>query len=554
MKKRLPVGVENYVIAQQYYFVDKTLFIKDLIDGYLGKSLLITRPRRFGKTLMMSMVDCYFDINQDNADAFMDKKIYKAGDKYLSFLHSIPVIHINMKNVRGKTREEIIAKTKNEIAMLYRKHDYLLHSDSLYESDIQAMEDIISGKEDRDYIYEQALYKLSSYLYFHFHKQVIILIDEYDTPLESAFENNLYDECIDFFKELYSSSLKGNDFIILSICTGVLEISKESLFSGLNNLEVCSIINDDLSNYFGFNKEEIMDMISYYGCDVTIDDLTLWYGGYYVGHDELYNPWSIINYFKNNSLSPYWVNSGSNSLIDTILTEDSRKDLISVLSSETTVSFNTAINYRDLLDEETAIYSYLVHAGYLTMKDMGNNTYQLNVVNREIREMFEKDIIGRNINKPHLLLAEQLRNAFVQGDINDISRVLEEYILVSYSYMNLTKEKDFQNMLTGLLAVLFEEYVVKSEVTSKLGRCDIMISPKKEHDLGIVIELKHYDYQLSKKNLKTKVDLAIGQIEKHRYYQELQQRNCSRIILYGFVFDKKRHLLEMKDVKANFKM
>ena len=541
MKKGLPIGIENYIDAQQYYYVDKTMFVKEILQRYIGKALLITRPRRFGKTLLLSMVDAFFDILGSNESLFAEKKILIEMPASRRFLNQVPVVHLNMKNVTGTSQEEILYKAKDEIIAAYRRFAFLKDSPALYANDKLEFVKILNGEIEEEFIYKNAIKKLCSYLFAHYQKKVIILIDEYDTPLESAYSNGIYDQCITFFKELYSSSLKGNEYAMFSICTGVLELSKESLFSGLNNLEVSSVASADLSKYLGFTEEEVKEMLSYYQDQTDIHELSKWYGGYDFGEVEIYNPWSVLNYIKFHEFAPYWVNTGSNHLIDELLDEPTRNELLSLLNSERIVHLNMAINYRDLKQDSNAIYSYLVHAGYLLARSNGSGSYRLGLINDEIYAMFQKDIIGREMKEEGLEIAKSLRAAFLDGDAARIGAILEEYVLFSFSYYDLRKEKDYQHVFVGLLSVLFPDYVVQSEANGLKGRCDIMISPKRTGGMGAIIELKYYDYALSKTTLETRLNGCIKQIEEHRYYEELLRRKCKRVFLYGFVFDPGKH-------------
>lgn len=537
----MPTGIEDYSDAQRYYYVDKTLFIKEIIDRFFGKTLLITRPRLFGKTLLLSMVDYYFNIGRKEKNLFVGKAISSCPSFYLAYQNSLPLVHINMKKARGSNVQELKSKAIEAIRLACRPFLYLLNSPYLLPKDKEEFSAILNGTTKKDYEIEASIQKLTLFLRLHHQQRVAVLIDEYDTPLESAYENGFYNDCIGFFKNLYSATLKGNQDVLFSICTGVLEISKESLFSGLNNLEVCSIAQSDLAEFFGFTEREVKDLLKQYGMEASYDDVRDWYGKYRVGEKEVFNPWSTLNYIKNKTLLPYWANTGSNALVEKLLDEEKKQRLMALLNGPMTVSLNMAVNYQDLKWDPNSVYSFLVQAGYLQAEAKGNGEYGIGVANRETYEVFKNDVIARKVERGSLHIAEELRQAFLAMDTSRIEDIVEKYILASYSYYDLGKEKDYQNMLTGLLAVLFDTHIVRSEVNTRFGRCDILLSPKREHDIGIVIELKHYSSQLSSAKLKQKSLDAITQIRNGEYYRELLSRDCKEILLFGLAFDPKHH-------------
>ena len=534
--KRLPIGVDDYLEAQNYYYVDKTLFIRDLIDSYLSKSILITRPRRFGKSLMMSMVDYYFTNEGDYRYLFEDKEIIRCEPRYLQFMNKYPVVHIDMKNVNGASKEEIIDKAIDLLSTLFKKHSYLLKSEGMFDIDREYFLNVINKRFEHSYDYEPALKKLTNLLYLHFSKKVIVLIDEYDTPIESAFENSVYDECVSFFKELYSNVLKGNEYLLFSTVTGVLQISKESLFSGLNNLEVISVTDKACSDYFGFTKNEVQAMIDDYQLNADVDELEQWYGGYRFGNSLMLNPWSILSYVSNEEIKKYWVNTGSNNLLDVLLKKNNA--ILDMINGPVSIFINNSLSYRDFAYDDNAIFSYLVQAGYLTAEYVEKpSKYRISIPNLEIYELFKNDIIGRNISPRILGVASQLRQAFAAGDIEKISVIMEQYVVSSFSYYDLRNEKEYQVLLAGILAVLFDTHVVKNEVNNKQGRADIIVSPKKEYDIGMVIEVKYTNYQLSEARLIQTAQVGLNQILKKSYFQELKARNCKSILLFGISFD-----------------
>jgi len=535
---KLPIGIDDFSIANETYYVDKTLIIKDLIDSNIGKSILIKRPRRFGKSLTLSMIDYYFDIEKDSKKLFNDKLISKEDNKYKNYLNNYPVIHINMKNLSAESKESLISQTIDLISKIYRKYLFLL-DDNLLDIEKKEFNEILDKTNDDIYSYTTALKNLSSLLEKHYNKKVIILIDEYDTPLDIAFQKKYYDEVILFFKKLYSATLKDNSSLLFSIVTGVLEVAKESIFSDLNNLNVLSVLNKNFSSYFGFTKEEVIKLLTDFNLKIDIKEIEKWYGGYGT-NIEIYNPWSVLNLISNEMFDQYWVNTGSNNTLIELIGQipNSIKMLNEAINNKSAIfRINNSITCKDVYNNFNALISYLVQTGYIVAKPLdiyGN--YYLILPNLEISYTFEREIISRGINEEQYNLAKSLKNAILNSDISLISDLLKKYVLSSYSYYELNREKDYQVMLVGILAVLFENYIVKSEVIGQKGRCDILISPKNE-DNGIVIELKKYKGRVASSRLKKFAEEALNQIIDKEYYLELKKKDVKNILLYSFIFD-----------------
>lgn len=551
MKKTLPIGIEDYQEAQNYYYVDKTQFIEEIVTTMLGKSVLITRPRRFGKSLMVSMLDHFFSIREKSEHLFADKRV-AASSEAMAYMNQYPVIHLNMKNVSGKATADIVDRCISEIVKAYREYDFLLNEDSMAEIEKEYFSLVLNRGLPRTVDYQESILRLSAFLARHYHQKVVILIDEYDTPIESSYEAGVFEECMPFFKELYSNALKGNEHMLFALMTGVLEISKESLFSGLNNINVYSVIDNRFSPYFGFTATETKKLLEDFGLSSSFDEVCKWYGGYEFGESVLINPWSVLNYVERAQIRPYWVNTGSNNLLQELLAGHVKDEFVLLVNDESRpIEFNSAVNYRDFAYDSNAICSYLVQSGYLVARYLGApKSYLIKIPNLEIYEVFKNDIIARGFDKGLLLLATKLRQAIENNDAKTISTLLQDYVLRSYSYFDLADEKSYQVMLTGILAVLFDTHIVKAKVNGARGRCDILVSPKHKGGLGIVFELKFHrgTNQLSKERLCESARAAIRQIEKQGYDLELRQRECSRILLFGIVFDtNKSHCLMSKE-------
>ena len=552
--KRLPIGIENYLDAIRTYYVDKTMIVKDAIDFFSYRTVLITRPRRFGKSLTLSMMEYFFTNKGDYRFAFAGKKIMDAGETYLNCMNQYPVIHLNMKNISGDDFKQLLFEVKKTLSNLYEQFPEIETSNRVSEQKKRIFLTIKDQTAIGVKPYEGALQLLIDLLYAHYDKRVIVLIDEYDTPINEAYQRHFGDEAIPFFSSFYSSALKGEDHLYFGLLTGVLEISKESIFSELNNVDVYSIADSELGTYFGFTEEEVQALFSYSDIDCPIEKLKSWYGGYGGGEEKVFNPWSILNYANRQQFLPYWLNTGSNYFVNGAIasSKDALGSLYHMLNNpHASFRFVRGISFRDLNRDDNILFSLLVHAGYLSVSySQETSPYILKMPNLETRTVFEKEIVERN--KAHEMPMQEayaLRKALYGKDIKEIQRVFEK-VLFSYSYFDLSEEKDYQNIVTGILAVLFDECIVKSEVNSRLSRCDIMLSPKREGGLGVIIEIKKTKGRASAKKEKEKAEIAFRQIQKHRYYEELERRGCDGIFLYAFVFFENRFFADCLDVTS----
>jgi len=555
MLKKVPIGIEDYRNAQKYYYIDKTLLIKDLLDDCIGKSILITRPRRFGKNLNLSMLDNYFNIKYDSEELFNDKLIKTDFDDYSLYLNNYPVIRFNLKSAYSNDHESQMNSIMKEISSLFRNFPELINSKELFDIEKENFLSIANEKVKEYYLYSTSIRDLSSYLYKHYKKKVIILIDEYDQPIESAYEKGFYNETIDFFKSLFSSSLKGNDNCFFAVVTGVLEVNKESLFSGLNNLSTYSNFDNRFTEYFGFTESEIKELLRYYQLENNFDEVKKWYGGYGNKNIEIYNPWSVLNYIDKKSIGLYWVNTGTNELINNLINNlknegfNSKEFFSEYLNNENKkILFNPLISYKDLNNTIDSLLSFLVQTGYLVLKKDNDIYSHILIPNLEINQLFEKEIISSNIKNDSITKLLDFKNSIKENNVDKISSILKDYILSSFSYFDLTNEKEYQILIVGLLSILFDQYIVKSEVNNKYGRCDILIRPKNNKDIAIVIELKKYKGTLSSARLESKSLEALNQIIEKEYYQELKLENIKKIIIYSFVFDDKHNSIMSREI------
>lgn len=537
--KTLPIGIEDFEQANEKYYVDKTLIIKDIIDSCLGQSVLVTRPRRFGKSLMLSMLEYFFSNKKDSRGLFRDKKIAACGGDYLSHMNAYPVIRINMKNITQPSYGEMIKATIGQISWLFRYHYEALQGD-LFELEANRYRDIANERLENPMDYTGAIAFLAELLHKRYKKKAIILIDEYDTPLENAQQYGFYDDAIEFFKRFYSASLKANEYQEFAFVTGVLQISKESIFSELNNLAVFGPIDKAFHEYFGFSEQEVADAVAYFDVRADLSELRERYAGY--GFDgKTYNPWSILNYLLNERFDDYWANSGSNKTVNRLIDEipDSLATLNEFVNNEAKdFSYNRAITYSDVRNDYESLFSYLVQTGYLVARPIGNaNRCLLCIPNLEIRSVFENEIINRNVDRKAFDAAKVLRKAILSGEEERISFCLKNYVFDQYSYYDrLDTEKDFQMVVNGIMGILFGDYLVRPEVNGRNGRCDIMLSPKNGKGTGIVIEIKKYKGRVSKERFDRYADAALNQIRQKDYHGELVRQGARPILLYAFVF------------------
>ena len=400
-KKAVPVGIENFerIINEDYYYVDKTLLIEELLINRAPVTLF-TRPRRFGKTLNMSMLKYFFDIKDKEENKKLFENLKVSDSEYMSEQGKYPVIFISLKDLKGNTWEENFILIKKHIKNLYMEfYDLKDKLNPIFKNDF---EKIVMEKEEADWIY--SLKNLSNYLYEYYRKSVIILIDEYDAPIINAFDKGYYNEAINFFQTFYSSALKTNNSLKYGVLTGITRIIKEGIFSGLNNLKVDTILNKKYSEYFGLLESEVIEMLDYFGMKYKIEEVKEWYNGYLFGESEVYNPWSIVNYIDNGEIKAYWANVSGNTLLENMLDHagesvyDDLKRFTDGESIEKYISDGTTI--KSLLSNDDEIWQLLLYSGYLTKaknqeKESDSNIYNLKIPNKEIRKYFGNMFLNR---------------------------------------------------------------------------------------------------------------------------------------------------------------
>jgi hypothetical protein len=555
MVKKIPIGLSDFkeIITENYYYVDKSLFIKEIIDDG-SKVILIPRPRRFGKTLNMSMLKYFFEkTDEDNNYLFNDLRI-KEHKHIMEKQGQYPVIYFTFKDEKYSTWERCVQGSKLLIRNEFKRHKYLLQSDILDEYEKKEFENILSGSA-KNIVYEKGLNILSEYLYKYYNKKVVILIDEYDVPIQSGYMNGYYDEVIEFMRNFLSGGLKDNEHLEKGVLTGILRVAKESIFSGLNNLNVCTFVGNEYSKWFGFLENEVEGILSYYGIQYEMEEIKKWYNGYIFGENVIYNPWSILNFIKkqDRGLVPYWVNTSSNELVKTLITKGSKElkseleDLIK--DKAVTKQVNEDIVMGEIENGTENIWSFLLFSGYLKII---NKQYSedglfcsLMIPNLEVKYLYKQIILSwfkNSINNDKFNL---MLKSLVNGDVKIFSRILQEFVLSSVSYFDVSgdeSEKVYHAFVLGMLVKLSDKYDVKSNRESGYGRYDVMIIPKDTSKLGIIIEFKKVD-KYEKENLQKAAEAAIKQIKEKKYNQELLDRGVKEIIKLGIAFQGKEVLV-----------
>lgn len=544
-----PVGITSYKeVVSECYYVDKTLLLRQMIDDH-SKVFLFTRPRRFGKTLMMDMVRTFFERStEDTSVYFKDKKIWTCGEKYRELQGKYPVIFLSFKDAHQTSWEAMYKSLCFTLREEFVRHRELLESDALNEYDRRFFQNITEDKaEITDYQY--ALGKLSAMLTTCYQSKTIIIIDEYDTPIQQGHLHHYYDEVIGFMRNLLSSALKDNENLEFGILTGILRIAKESLFSGLNNLVVNTILDDKYAEYFGFTGQEAAQMAAYYGVPEKLEQIREWYDGYVFGETEVYNPWSVINYFNNNCKpKAFWSRTSGNEIIGELI-RGAGKELYQNLSlllqgKEIQAIIDTDIIYPEVNSDPDIICSFLLVAGYLRVTSVisewnDNPICSLAIPNREIKSVFRKEIID---SYNQLFSGSVLRNfevALRTGDTALFTDTLQTYLMQSASTFDTANENFYHGTVFGMLAILSDRYYISSNRESGEGRFDVQLEPRDRTQMGYIIEFKA-GKELSEQALSDTARKAVSQIREKQYSTEMEYRGITKIGFFGIAFCGKK--------------
>ena len=540
--KKIPIGVENFkeIINNNCYYVDKTKFIEEILnDG--SKIKLFTRPRRFGKTLNMSTIKHFFDIknNEENRKLFSNLNIEKS--VYIKEQGQYPVIFVSMKGIKDITWEEAKSSLKILISKLYSEFKYLL--DDLDEFDLPRFKKYLLADIDFANL-KNALEFLTRVLYEKHKKEVILLIDEYDSPLISAYEHNYYDEAINFFKVFYGEALKTNDYLKMGIITGIIRVIKAGIFSDLNNLRIYSILDKQYSDFFGFTEKEVEKMLIDFSIEYNLPEVKSWYDGYKFGDTEVYNPWSILNFVQNRELEGYWIGTSGNFLIKEVLKDSNSEINISLeklFNGEKIEEVITGNSDLSSLLSYHEIWELLLFSGYLTVdKKIDEDVYSLRLPNKEIRKFFKNEFIDITFGASEFRKTmETLKN----NKIEEFEKNLQNILLKSTSYMDGKNENFYHGLFLGMSFYLDNKYLLKSNREAGLGRYDVLIEPINKKERAFILEFKVTD---SEKNLEKFSKEALEQIINKKYNIELIKKGIKDITYIGIAFYKKQLRISYK--------
>ena len=550
-RKPLPVGISDYIRAQsEYYYVDKTLLIRDFLDRKALVSLF-TRPRRFGKTLNMDMLRVFFEISdEDTGRYFADKAIWQCGEEYRCHQGKYPVIFLTFKDVKYDSWQATFAKISGLLQEEFGRHSELGNSDRLAKYEKEYFEKVLNGEADEVEL-SSSLQKLSKMLTVHYNKAPIIIIDEYDTPIQEGYSKEFYDEIVGFMRNFFSGAFKDNSNLSYGFLTGILRIAQESIFSGLNNLAVSSVMDEEYDGYFGFTKQEVGEMLSYYGASDKADELRNWYDGYFFGSKEIYNPWSVINYLSKGCLpQAYWVNTGKNEVLEDVLdaaTDDISEKLYSLLRGEPVIArIDQNVVYRSLADDPANIYSLLLVAGYLkTVKKVlqGDGVWlcEVAIPNRETAAVYKSEILSHlmQIGAMRRATANKIAESLYARDTKKLQDGIEEYMKNSISFYDAGAEGFYHGLVLGLIALMDNQYRIRSNRESGDGQYDICMIPRDNKYPAILMELK-WNKELNEENLDALSAEALNQINVKGYDAEIRTEGIADIIKFGIAFSGKK--------------
>ena len=549
--KSLPIGISDYVRAQaDYYYVDKTLLIKEFLDRKPLVSLF-TRPRRFGKTLNMDMLRVFFEISEeDTSKYFVDKAIWRCGMEYRNHQGKYPVVFLTFKDVKFDSWETTLDKIGNLLQEEFGRHQELAASGKLAEYEKAYYAKIMNGKASEVDL-TASLEKLSQMLTKHYGKAPVIIIDEYDTPIQEGYSKDFYDEIIGFMRNFFSGAFKDNRNLTYGFLTGILRIAQESIFSGLNNLTVNSVMDDEYDQFFGFTSSEVKDMLEYYSALDKEAELKDWYDGYLFGSTEIYNPWSVINYISKGCIpQAYWVNTGKNEILEDVLkaaTDDITERLHALLQGERVVArIDQNVVYRSLSEDPTNIYSLLLVAGYLKtpkkqLQADGSYLCEVSIPNKEIAAVYKSEILSHllQIGAVTRTTADKIAESLYADDYKKLQKAIAEYMDKSISFYDAGAESFYHGLVLGLIALMDNQYKIKSNRESGNGRYDISLIPRENRYPGIIMELK-WKKDLKEDGLIELANQALAQIDNNRYDAEMKEDGIQDVLKFGIAFSGKK--------------
>lgn len=543
-KKPLPIGVSDFKSATtNYYYVDKTLLIRDFLNAIPMVSLF-TRSRRFGKTLNMDMLRVFFEkTSEDTSIYFKDKYIWQCGDYYTKHQGQYPVIFLSFKDVKCSSWQETFQKISKLISLEFMRHNEL-ESSSVLSSYEKEQYHRFASENINEVDCQMGLQLLSLLLHKHYDKECVIIIDEYDTPIQQGHLCDFYNEIVDFMRNFFSGGLKDNPHLAFGFLTGILRVAKESILSGMNNLKTNSILDNNYSSYFGFTNEEVRDMLAYYDYEDKYQEICEWYDGYRFGNSEIFNPWSVINYISDQCFpKAFWQSTGSNDIIGEIIgtaTPEINENLYKLFCGNTVTTYvDTSVIYPEVQNNPNSIYSFLLVAGYLKVAEIypqndGNYMCDVAIPNKEILYVYEKEVLNRT-NQNNVSIS--IHQAIFSKDTSKLQSLLEDFMLKSISTMDGASEAFYHGMMLGLCAVLGSQFKVRSNRESGLGRFDIELLPMVKGIPGFIFEFKHTkDINV---DLDSLANSALKQIEDMKYDTELNDFGVEDIVKIGIAFRQK---------------
>ena len=532
--KKIPIGIDDFkkIRENDIYYIDKTKYIEEiLVDASEVK--LFTRPRRFGKTLNMSMLKYFFDIKNKEENKKLFQNLYIEKSDFFKEQGAYPVVYISLKGIKADTWESSFFLIKSLISSIYNEFEYI--REKLNESQLDSFNKVWLKKDDGEY--RNALKNLTSFLYEYYKKEVILLIDEYDSPLINAYEHSYYDKAIVFFQVFYGEALKTNPYLRMGIMTGIIRVIKAGIFSDLNNLKVYSILEKEYSDFYGFTQEEVEKALKNFNIEYELPEVKAWYDGYRFGNSDVYNPWSILNFIQSEELRPYWIETSGNFLINNILknvsseTIEVLENLFNGISMEENISGNSDLS---VLMGEDEIWELLLFSGYLTIDEKIGESYEdiytLRLPNREVKEFFRKKFIDVNFGESTF---RKSMEALKKNNIKDFEKYLQNILLKSASFHDTKSEIFYHGLILGMMFYLDRDYIVKSNEESGLGRYDVSIEPRNKNNRAYILEFK---VTKNEQDLEKESKEAIEQIISKKYDTSLKERGVKGIVFLGIAF------------------